>query len=287
MHTDKVEHLGLAESVQGDLYTAQAQTSPVDEVTDNEERIAVAQQVWNNEGVVLLQPRVGEAPATALQRQVQACRNIEVNSSPRLGLTERGNVPSPQHAPSKRTAQGKRQRVVAMRQCHAEPDGVAAFVMRRSDLPMLSDEEYNRLVSKSVLFVRHAESAYQADQRDFQAKCADKALLDAELTPLGRKQAAALGCVLAQQRTGRALNGQNGYDLLVSSPLSRCMQTAALAFNWRSDRDITVLHALTEKVDSYSDVSRPLPQRLALHKELQVRATLCDRVKLRRCNVCA
>jgi broad specificity phosphatase PhoE len=88
-------------------------------------------------------------------------------------------------------------------------------------------------------------------------------------------QAAALGGALAQHAgdddgvAGDGRDGVNAYDLLVSSPLSRCMQTAALTFGGRSDRDITLLHALTEKVDSYGDVGRPLAQRLASHKELE------------------
>lgn len=283
-----VEQLSLPDRLRGGLDIVEARTSLVsvysgDELTDKD-RSSVAQEVWDK-GVALLHPHAGETTIAALQRQVHACMDTEAECSPRPGLTERGNAPSQQHALSKRTrhsangsaAQGQRQRAAVMGRCHAETDGIALFVMRRRDLPMLSNEEYSRLRSKSVLFVRHAESAYQADERIFQAKCADKSLLDSALTPLGRRQAAELARALAQQHMeGDGGDGQNAYDLIVSSPLSRCMQTAALAFSGCPGRDITVLHALTEKVDSYGDVSRPLAQRLALHKELQVRATLCD-----------
>ena len=282
MVMSRVEQLSLADRMRGGLDIVEARTSLVsvysaDELSDKE-RSSVAQEEWEK-GATLLQPHAEETTVAALRRQIHAYMNLGEKCSPRPGLAERGNVPSQQHALSKRTraastVQCQRQRTVAT---GPQTDSVALFVMRRRDLPMLSDEEYTRLRSKSVLFVRHAESVYQADERPFQAKCADKSLLDSALTPLGHRQAAELGRALAQQHMDGGGDGQNAYDLIVSSPLSRCMQTAALAFSGRSDRDIMVLQALTEKVDSYGDVSRPLTQRLALHKELQVCATLCDR----------
>ena len=87
--------------------------------------------------------------------------------------------------------------------------------------------DYETLRHKEILFVRHCESTYQTTKfsppntpRDI-IKC-DPLYKDAELTELGKVQAAELGARLAV----------NGFqpDLIVSSPLTRCLETAALVF---------------------------------------------------------
>ena len=77
------------------------------------------------------------------------------------------------------------------------------------------------------MFVRHCESTYQTIKfsppgtpRDV-IKC-DPRYKDVELTEMGKVQAAELGIRLAVNNFRP--------DLIVSSPLTRCLETAALVF---------------------------------------------------------
>lgn len=73
------------------------------------------------------------------------------------------------------------------------------------------------------MFIRHCESTYQAQiYPGSQAqRQSDQRYLDAELTETGKLQAAKLGVYLEQQWKP---------DLIVSSPLTRCLETAAFVF---------------------------------------------------------
>lgn len=84
---------------------------------------------------------------------------------------------------------------------------------------------YEGLRGKTIVFLRHCESTYQTEQFSQPVGLPlqmDQRYKDAELTEKGKVQAAALGARLAV--------GGFVPDLVVSSPLTRCLETAALVF---------------------------------------------------------
>eukprot|EP00040_Diaphanoeca_grandis_P017516 m.91507 g.91507 ORF g.91507 m.91507 type:complete len:265 (+) comp26476_c0_seq2:190-984(+) len=142
-------------------------------------------------------------------------------------------------------------------------------------------ELYTRLRSKQLLFFRHAQSKYQV-MRDIQKtpyKHArhQKQFLDAPLTELGKAQSAALGW-----RAARA-----GFypQLILSSPLTRCLQTAALAFptefvqhnGSKLSTRVATTHLLPECVDSFGDRGRDIDQVIVDHSYLErFRNAMCE-----------
>ena len=80
---------------------------------------------------------------------------------------------------------------------------------------------------KQVFFVRHAEGTHNRDSRAlpdfFQGRHTSPEYVDARLTDVGEKQCHALAQQVAQ-------NDGYGIELAVTSPLTRTLQTAELAF---------------------------------------------------------
>jgi broad specificity phosphatase PhoE/uncharacterized SAM-binding protein YcdF (DUF218 family) len=139
----------------------------------------------------------------------------------------------------------------------------------------LTDEEYSRLVNKKIFFIRHAESSYQLSSAPFTERCVDERLRDTSLTPRGRIQAMELGHLIHREV------GINNVDLIVTSPLTRSMQTAALAFGGASNRTINVNPLFAEKVDSWNDVERDISECVEEHVEL--RGFIWHRTRSRHC----
>ena len=111
------------------------------------------------------------------------------------------------------------------------------------------------LKSKQLYFVRHTESQYQVirDAKEWSEVRHMEQLQDPSLTTVGVMQAAGVGHDMAQEHIRP--------DLIVSSPLTRCLQTAALAFpdvflSNREDCTLQMCSLLPEKVDSYGDCER-------------------------------
>lgn len=133
-------------------------------------------------------------------------------------------------------------------------------------LTILTREERDRLVGKTIVFIRHAESIYNIDLRSKREKRSDLSLQDACLTNLGRLQAEHLAFRLREICPNKDLND---FQLIVSSPLTRALQTAAVTFRSRTDRKIIYHPMFAEKVNSYSDTERDLDVCKECHVELQ------------------
>ena len=115
----------------------------------------------------------------------------------------------------------------------------------------LSEEECTRMADKTVYLIRHSESVYNTDPRKQHCqKCSDESLLDCKLSNFGKVQSAEIAKILEQ------CGGVNSFDLVLSSPLLRARQTAAIAFKGSTSKRIIINPLAAEKVDSYSDVTR-------------------------------
>ena len=89
----------------------------------------------------------------------------------------------------------------------------------------LTKEECEHFCSKTIYFIRHAESLYNTDPRTKHSqKCNDQSLLDCKLSEYGKAQAQDIHSSLAE------FGGVDSFDLVVSSPMLRTRQTAAFAF---------------------------------------------------------
>ena len=108
---------------------------------------------------------------------------------------------------------------------------------------------------EQLVFVRHAESEYQADiHGPKETRRMNRRYHDTPLTAKGRQQAAALAQRLRREKDGGydqkkkkdggkgkgggggaaggagVLHGLHAPELVISSPLTRCLETAALAY---------------------------------------------------------
>lgn len=133
-------------------------------------------------------------------------------------------------------------------------------------------EAFERLKGKNIVFLRHCESTYQVGKAAVgETIRADRAYTDAKLTEKGKVQAAAVAVRLAQC----------GFrpDLIASSPLTRCLETAALAFPDqfvafgngvpRTAAVVVVSTLLPEIVRSWADTGRPLGLVCTTHPQLE------------------
>ena len=86
--------------------------------------------------------------------------------------------------------------------------------------------QYEQLRGKTIAFFRHTESEYQvASAQHPPGRMRHRPeLADARLTPAGRLQAACMGTVVATALPRFVP------DMIVSSPLARCLHTAVLTF---------------------------------------------------------
>lgn len=105
------------------------------------------------------------------------------------------------------------------------------------------------MTAKTIHFIRHAQSAHNArvlEATNEESVRLDPALRDARLTALGEAQAAAL-------RDGIA--ALQGIELVVTSPLTRAIQTTLAAFDGHpAPRLVEQLHR--EHQDSFCDIGR-------------------------------
>lgn len=129
--------------------------------------------------------------------------------------------------------------------------------------PYLDRQEYAQLLSKKIVFICNAESTDQISELSVTEKRTSMSLLDPPLTQRGRFQANVLASAIDKEI------GINDVELIVSSPLSRAMQTAALVFGTRSDRTIYTNRCFSEKVDSWVDTAREFSECEADHIELR------------------
>lgn len=105
------------------------------------------------------------------------------------------------------------------------------------------------MCAKRIHFIRHAQSAHNAraaSATDERAVRHDPTLRDAPLTALGQDQAKALTAEVKVLRN---------IELVVSSPLTRAIQTTLVAFaDHPAPRLIEALHR--EKQENYCDIGR-------------------------------
>ena len=118
-------------------------------------------------------------------------------------------------------------------------------------------ELVTKLAGKEITFIRHAQSLYNVyDKKKGGDAWLNTGLRDAALSPEGCKQAATL--------TSMPWFHQETPELLVASPLTRAIQTAAYGFGGRGIK-LNVCNLIGEKIDAYSDQPRALPEVLADH----------------------
>lgn len=100
----------------------------------------------------------------------------------------------------------------------------------------------------TIILIRHGQSTFNAH---YEATGLDPGHVDARLTPLGEEQV----------RHARAALASTPVDLVVSSPLTRALQTATGIFAGRDLRyHVTCMHR--ERLESSCDVGRS-PRHLA------------------------
>jgi len=118
------------------------------------------------------------------------------------------------------------------------------YSLTRKDLFFLKDIEYNVLKTKQIIFIRHGNSRCNSYKGTISQRRLDKNLLDSALTPLGRTQA---------ENLRKELWDIDTIDLVLSSPLSRAMETASIIFK---NRKIKILDILAEVVGGWGDVGQ-------------------------------
>ena len=124
---------------------------------------------------------------------------------------------------------------------------------------IMADEAVDEsFVSKTVYWIRHAESEYNASQkkpsRIFSCRCCcDPGIIDAPITPKGQRQV---------QRLHESLHRLKLFDaveLVISSPLTRALQTAIGGF--KGSQAAVMVHAdIREIVDTYCDIGSPVSE---------------------------
>lgn len=133
-------------------------------------------------------------------------------------------------------------------------------------------EAFERLKGKNIVFIRHCESTYQVGKAAVGERIrTDRSYTDATLTETGKVQASAVAARLAQSDF-RA-------DLIASSPLTRCLETAVLAFpdQFVTSGDgapptaavVVVSTLLPEIVHSWADTGQPLDVVCTSHPQLE------------------
>ena len=138
----------------------------------------------------------------------------------------------------------------------SNPTYSSTYTINRTDLYFLNDVEYSRLKTKKIIFIRHANSKCNSYKGTVSERRVDKDLLDSPLTELGKTEALQLK---------KELWDSDKIDLVVSSPLSRAMETAGLVF---PDRDIKLLNILAETVGGWGDVGLLYEDRLCRNSDL-------------------
>ena len=129
---------------------------------------------------------------------------------------------------------------------------MSKHTIHKNYLYFLDDLEYSKLLKKKIIFIRHANSLCNSYKGTVSERRIDKSLLDSPLTELGKTQSLELQKQL--------LDISDTIDLVVSSSLSRAMETAALIFK---DRKIKLLDILGETVGGWGDVGQTYLKRLS------------------------
>jgi len=124
------------------------------------------------------------------------------------------------------------------------------YSLTKKDLFFLKDIEYNVLKTKQIIFIRHGNSQCNSYKGTISQRRIDKNLLDSALTPFGRTQA---------ENLRKELWDIDTIDLVLSSPLSRAMETASIIFK---NRKIKILDILAEVVGGWGDVGQLYENRL-------------------------
>lgn len=106
------------------------------------------------------------------------------------------------------------------------------------------------MACKTVHLIRHGQSTF--NEATATTPWSDPMLFDAPLTPYGAEQAKAL----------RLQVSTLGVELVVTSPLTRAIQTAMLAFADSGAAPIVVEALLRERLEASCDIGRP-PRALA------------------------
>ena len=105
---------------------------------------------------------------------------------------------------------------------------------------------------KIVVFIRHAQSRYNAASSDFKRE--DPSLRDAELTALGQEQASRLADLLQELGILPSLR------LVVASPLRRAIETADIGFSAiKGTVPFVLLPGVAESLHASCDVPLPPP----------------------------
>ena len=133
---------------------------------------------------------------------------------------------------------------------------IDTYKIRRSELYFLSDLEYRKLKNKTISFIRHGNSIGNSYKGTLTEQRLDKGLIDSPLTDLGREQASVL----------RGKLNNNSYDMIISSPLSRAMETASIVF---PNRKIKILNILAEVTGGWGDVGLEFDKRLERNSDLK------------------
>ena len=133
---------------------------------------------------------------------------------------------------------------------------IDTYKIKRSELYFLSDSEYNKLKNKTISFIRHGNSLANSYTGTLTEQRLDKSLIDSPLTDLGREQASLL--------KGKLNN--NKYDIIISSPLSRAMETASIVF---PNKKIKILNILTEVTGGWGDVGLEFNKCLSRNSDLK------------------
>lgn len=125
----------------------------------------------------------------------------------------------------------------------------------KSSVPSAPRQRYSR-EPKLVYLIRHGESLGQAAKRNGMDRHRDARLIDAGLTQAGQNQAAAIGPrFLGRERF-------DGIELVVSSPMTRALHTALLAF---STKPVLIHYDLAE-IGSRVPENTPRDIKCVLHE---------------------
>jgi len=129
--------------------------------------------------------------------------------------------------------------------------GVAAAAVSPS-----SPTAMQAAIVKNVVFLRHGQSVYNAHKAEFGV---DPMVRDAPLTAKGQEQA--LSAVAKLSLVTQSFGGLDGGVRVVSSPLSRALETAVLAWPEGAGR-IDLWHEVRETISGCDDIGKPASQIL-------------------------
>ena len=132
-------------------------------------------------------------------------------------------------------------------------------------------------VFKTVYLIRHGQSKAQAAKKDGLDRKRDNSLRDCGLSPTGRHQALAIPSHLTRYNHQSLSPETTGIELVISSPLTRALETAVLGFHSRTSKNQVVKPPPILVHYELREIGSPIPENTPRDSMDQTLQYIADR----------